>query len=262
LSIKGKSLLIYAYHSKGIIEKTTEVLLSELSNYFDDVVVSTDYGGIVDQKLPYTFLYFKNRGYDFGFFYNSLKKINLSKYDRIALINDSNVLAKNGTFKNIFEWSKKEKYDVWGLTDSIEKRPEVSKENAYHLQSHFLVFEKKAIPHLVSFFNDIEFEKNILSLRSNKDIRKKVILQCEYGISRYMLSKGLKIGAKWSVQNWSLVRGEAKNMHFWFWEDLIKDGYPVMKKKIYDGTWGTKKEGAEGWSKLPNYKNKWKYIII
>ena len=252
----NKSLLIFTHYNVGFIPKVVEDYIQELSTYVDDVVLSTNYKGFYD--LPYILFSTPNKGYDFGFFYKAFKQMKNKNYDRIVFANDSNMLV--GKFDKIFNWSLKNKMDVWALTDSDECRPESKINDCYHLQSHFLVFEKPSIPHLYKFFDDIKFEKNFLYPQEiDLDLRKKVIINCEFGIAQYMKSKGLRIGARWSVKNWKHMKGKEINMHFWKWEELIKDGYPLIKKKILSGVWDTPKKGAEGWPALPNPQNKWKY---
>ena len=252
----NKSLLIFAHYSTGYIPKQVEEYVGELSRHVDDVIISTNYKGFYD--LPYPLSTTPNEGYDFGLFYKVFKKVKNKNYDRIIFANDSNAVV--GKFDKIFDWSLQNQMDVWGLTDSEESRPETNREYCYHLQSHFLVFEKPSIPHLYAFFDDIKFEENFLnSQKTDLDLRKKVIINCEFGLSQYMISKRIKIGARWSVKKWKPMKNKKFNMHFWKWEELIKDGYPLMKKKILNGTWDTPQGGDEGWPALPNSQNKWKY---
>jgi hypothetical protein len=242
---KKASLLIFAHHSKGYISLNTEAYVKELSQYFTNVVFATTHSGFLD--LPYKIIRLSNKGYDFGLFYRTIKKIkNLERFERIVFANDSNSLV--GKFDNVFEWGSKTRLDMWGLTDSIQGHPKLknSLKYRYHVQSHFLVFEKKAIPHLFNFFDFIKFEKNIL--RTSKDLsklREEVILACEYGLSHFMSKQKLKIGAMYSVKNWKPIlgrrgqnkKGDLLNMHFHKWEELIKDGYPLIKNKIINGEW-------------------------
>jgi len=255
--ISSKSLLIFIHHSSGYIPKIVEKYIQELAIYVDDVILSTNYNGFYD--LPYSLFSTKNEGYDFGYFYKALQSVRNEKYDRIIFANDSNILVS--TFEKVFKWSRTCQFGVWGLTDSVEHQSEVHVHKRYHVQSHFLVFEKKAIPFLYNFFEAIRFEKNFLSKEgASPELRKRVIIKCEYGLTQYMKESNIKAGAMWSVKNWKPMKDKDINMHFWKWEELIKSGYPLMKKKIYDGTWDKSNNGPEGWPQLPNYGNRWKYI--
>jgi len=264
----NKSLLIFAHYSEGYIPKQVEEYIQELSRHVDDVVLSTNYTGFYD--LPYPLFSTPNEGYDFGFFYKVLKRVKNKNYDRIIFANDSNTLV--GKFDKIFNWSLENKMDVWGLTDSSEcwltdptpgkvlKKCKETDHNHYHLQTHFIVFEKRSIPHLYTFFDDIKFEKNFLyPVKPAENLRRKVITSCEFGLAQYMQSRGLSAGARWSVKHWKHMKGKEINMHFSKWEELIKDGYPLMKNKIVNGEWDDPQEGVEGWPALPNSQNKWKY---
>ena len=256
-----RSLLIFANHSKGFIPLTTETYLHELSKYFTDVVVATDY----KNYLPFRYRIFhcENLGYDFGKYFVSLKKIRPEDYDRIALVNDSNCLV--GTFEKVFSWAddnqKSEKpFDVWGLTDSVEGRPNIPHDKTYHIQSHFLVFEKNALKYLPGFFKKVGFGTKFMK-ESTAELRDYIIEHCEIGISQYFLELGFNLGAIWSVKNMSRkglftgvthlrTKDIAINLHLHMWERLIKNGYPLIKNKIMKGEWD---------QIIPDPKNKWKY---
>lgn len=220
--------------------------INSLKKYFDKVVLVTN-------KKPKNYegecLIFKNEGYDFGFFYKAINSLNLNLYNRIAFINNSNIVVKNRNLDNIFSW--KNNFDFWGITDSIEAPNGVNPKNSYHIQSHFLVFEKNAILFLKEFFKEINFER-FFNIHNTDLLRQSIINKCEIGISQFMIKKGLKIGSYFS---YSTIMNKYKkpnntNMHVWLWEELIREGYPLIKKKIVNGEWNF----------LPNLKNKNNYI--
>ena len=225
---KKKSLLIFALYSDGFIPLTVESYLKELNKYFTDVIVATNYSGYYD--LPYKHIFCKNEGYDFGMWYNVLQKIDVREYDKIALVNDSNSLV--GTFGKVFEWGATCGLDMWGVSDSVERTLTYRGKNSYHVQSFFMVFEKKSIRKLLPFFQYINFKKRFMK-KSTPELKQMIIDNCEIGLSQYLKSFGMKIGAKWSIDQknkpWS---GFKQNIHFWKWEELIKDGYPLIKNKI------------------------------
>ena len=247
-----KSLLIFPHYSYGFIPLSVESYLKELSPYFDETVVATNYIGYVD--LPYTFKSYKNEGYDFGLFYNALKECDLKHYDRIALVNDSNSLV--GKFDHIFKWAESSGLDMWGLTDSQQRHPNVRDIYSYHIQSHFLVFEKRAISLLPAFFKYIEFEKRLMK-ESTAELRNKIIINCEYGLSHFMKQSHLKIGSRYSITNWKPMKDKFLNMHVAYWEELIKSGYPLIKNKILRGEWDN-----IGVDSIPNPQNKCKYEVL
>jgi len=250
--MKNKTLLIFPLYAQGFIPLSTESYLKEISQYFSETIVTTNYRGYID--LPYTFRSYKNEGYDFGQFYKVLKSIDLNQYNRIALVNDSNSLV--GKFDKIFNWGNKSKLDIWGLTDSQQRHPQVKDIHSYHVQSHFLVFEKRALSLLPAFFNKIEFEKKFMK-ESNVELRSKIIVNCEYGLTYFMQQYNLKVGARYSIKNWKPMKNKFLNMHVTYWEELINDGYPLIKNKLLRGEWDN-----IGQDSIPNPKNKWKYMVL
>jgi len=222
--------------------------LNCIRKYFDKVILVTN-------EKPKNYadecLIFENEGYDFGFFYKAINKIDISNYSSIAFINNSNILVKNKNLDSIFSWSNKKSLDFWGITDSIECPPGIDPKKSYHIQSHFLVFENKSIPFIKEFFKHINFESFFKISNVNK-LRQSIINKCEIGITQYMISKGLNVGSyfQYNVILNKYKKSLRSNMHVWLWEELIHDGYPLMKKKIKSGEW----------SFLPNHKNKNKYI--
>lgn len=206
-----------------------------LKRYFNKVVLVTN-------MLPKNFndehLIFNNEGYDFGFFYKAINSINTSEYTTIAFINNSNVLAKNRNFDKIFKWAKERQLDFWGLTDSIEAPPGIKLGSSYHIQSHFLVFEKNAIPHILKFFKEINFER-FFTIKNESNLRQSIINECEIGITQYLKRNGLKIESyfKYNVLFDKYRKNKNLNMHVWLWEELILEGYPLIKKKILNNEW-------------------------
>jgi hypothetical protein len=225
-------------------------LIRDLQKQFTKVLVLTDKPSDIpnlDIKV------FDNEGYDFGFWYKGLKTFSLDEYDRIAFVNNSNVLLSGKSLNDIFEWASTQSYDMWGVTDSYEAPKGVLPSKSYHIQSHFLVFEKKAIPYILDFYKSVKFE-NILNIKEVGALRQSVINKCEIGISQYMLSKKLSIGSRYKADKFvskvSTRNYKKTNMHVWLWEELIKKGYPLVKKKII----------KEQWKFLPNLMNYKKYF--
>ena len=249
-----KSLLIFVSHSPGYIPLTVESYVKELSKYFTDTIMTTNLK--IHLELPYKIIYFPNRGYDHGPFYGVLESINIEKYDRIAFVNDSNSLV--GSFKEIFKWAETCKLDCWGLTDSVEQLPTNPRKNPYHIQSHFRVFEKKAINHLLPFFEKIKFQQKIMPMKMPQ-LREAVILWCEYGLTNYLVHHNLKVGARFPVKQWGApgdTFGHIKiiNPHLHKWEELIKMGYPLIKNKIIRGEWDSLIKQPENIKKYYEYK--------
>jgi len=232
-----RTLAIFVHYSeKDYIPEYVLTYIKELKKYFNDIILATNNRNITNifqiNKLDSVKCFlFKNEGYDFGLFYKSLHSTDLEIYDRISFINDSNILLKPLT--EVFKWGNNQNIDVWGLTDSYENVPNSKHIDSYHIQSHFLVFEKKSISSLLDFFDFIKFEEVFKLNLSKRELWLKIVEDCEIGISQYMLSKGLKIGAMYQCEDF-VKSGNYKsiNIHMKMWRELLQENYPLIKKKI------------------------------
>lgn len=225
-------------------------MINDIVNHFDKVVV------ISNKTFSFTgvdTLIMKNLGYDFGFFYRGLQEINLSEYSEITFINNSNVLLKNRSLGKFFEWVRATDSNFLGITDSHEAPRGIDKNKSYHIQSHLLVFKKSAIQKLNKFFKDINFE-SFFTVTNKSELRKRIINQCEIGLTQFMINANEKPTSWFKSKEFNpkYKRPINSNMHVYLWEELIKNGYPLMKKKIITGEWAPL---------LPNIKNKHKYLI-
>jgi hypothetical protein len=194
---------------------------------------------------------FENLGYDFGFFYQALQNIELGEYERIAFVNDSNEVVRLGSFNDIFEWANQEENELWGVTDA-DLNANGMLGRKYHIQSHFLVFEKKGIELLSSFFEDINFEEDYLV--SPKGLRNRIIKNCEIGLTQYFLKNGLKAKSYFSVNDAKcpnpMFLNCQLNVHVSKWKELVDSGYPLIKRKIISGYYS----GAlNNWKKHRDY---------
>ena len=176
-------------------------------------------------------------GYDFGKFYRILTSINLRKYSQIAFVNDSCILF--GDLKKLIERVNLKGIDVWALTDSYAGFKGYSKNDVYHLQSYFLVFKGIAIEYMYKYLANQDFDKNYNFKNSNrKELRIKVIVNCEIGLSEYLAKHGLTLCALFPVRKYVEVNNYTLNklnptVHLW--RNLISDGFPMIKKKIVNG---------------------------
>jgi len=248
-----KSLLIFVSYNSGYIPLTVESYIKELSKYFTDTIMTTNLEINID--LPYKIMRFANKGRDFGPLCGALRSIDIEEYDRIAFVNDSNSLV--GGFKNIFKWSETCGLDCWGLTDSVEQYPDNPRKDPYHIQSHFMVFEKKALRFLLPFFDKIQFRQKIIPMKM-PELREAVILSCEYGLTSYLKHHKLKVGARFPVKHWGppvkRVDLSKLNPHLHKWEELIKMGYPLIKNKIIRGEWNHLIKRPQSIEKYYEYK--------
>lgn len=240
--MEKKLCIFVSYSDNNYIPEYVKTYLKELRPNFDELILSTNQREISGLEMVKTTLnidiqQYENRGYDFGLFYNSLKTLDKNNYSEIWFVNDSNFLFKEGINK-VFEWSNNTEFDFGGLTNSYENIPNSRHRNSYHIQSHFLIFKKQAIELLDDFFEYVDFEKIMTDTTMTlKQIRMKIIEDCEIGLSQFLFSMGLTGEAMFDVKKYYNNNNYAfVNVHMVNWMDLINDGYPLIKKKLYLNT--------------------------
>ncbi|WP_194777188.1 rhamnan synthesis F family protein [Pararhodonellum marinum] len=255
--IKGKPKLCIFIHfgESPLIPIYVKTFLSELRNYFDELILVTNERRI-DSALEWLetdiqLMFVSNEGYDFGKFYQAIQTLDLNQYSQIACANDSNVLFN--TLKPIMDWGKSQRLDFWGLLDSYERPWFATHSQTYHIQSHFMVFEKKAIEKLTVFLEILDLEA-ILGEKDTKTLRQKVIDQWEIGLSQFFLGEGLTIGSFIDSIDFAKKHGikKAGNLSHSHFEKLIESGYPLIKKKVILGEKGIKRffKPQKDWEKL------------
>ena len=231
-----RSVCIFShYYDLNLIPYYVLIYIKELSRHFDELVLVTNDRPITNlMELPaegIKLIKVKNEGYDMGMFYKAFKTLDLSRYGTIACINDSNILI--GKLDFIFEWGNNRKADFWGWIDADIKPEYSTNEVNYHIQSHFMVFNKKAIDFLPAFFDTLDLP-DIFNRTDMKEVKRKVILEWEIGLSRFFISKGLSAT---SFIDHKKITGEfqveaSSNVSLKLYAQLIKKGIPFIKKKI------------------------------
>jgi lipopolysaccharide biosynthesis protein len=190
------------------------VYLKELKKHFTEVVLLSSSHGLSKESENYIkaeniqHLSLNNKGFDFGLWYHAFQQFDVSSYDKIALVNDSCVLFKS--LDDLMHWSVNNKADLQGIT--------FSESISTHIQSYFLILNKKAIELTKEYFNN----NGVLN-----DIND-VIRVYEIGLSTFMREKGLKMAAY--IDN-NGYKGEFSPYYQCLNYHLSK-GIPVIKKKI------------------------------
>lgn len=230
-----KSICFFLHFHPGVsVPLYVQYYVNELSHYFDEVRLVTNHRNkeiSSDGLNPNIRLqYEKNEGYDYGMFYKGFSSINPEAYHRIACVNDSNLLIK--PLNTFFEWNRLDEMDFCGLVDSDEAPWFSTHKNNYHIQSHFIVFNEKAIALLPNFFRNARPDK-LFQEKSLKQLRRKVINDWEIGISQYLINNGLLCASFYDSSR--LLRknnSKGKNVTHALYEELLAEGYPLLKKKI------------------------------
>lgn len=231
-----KSLGIFLhFNNSEYIPYYVLLYLRELTHHLDKVMLVTNERPINNEKeladKGIETLFVQNEGYDLGMFYKAFLSINPNDYHQIACINDSNILFNKLT--TIFAWGNSTALDFWGLIDSHEKPHFSTHEENYHIQSHFVVFNEKAITLLPTFFNSIDIQ-DLFNESNIKTLREKVIDQWEIGLTQFFMEQGLTCRSFINCKTFSemYLSGKNKNVGHKLYAELIHSGYPLVKKKV------------------------------
>jgi lipopolysaccharide biosynthesis protein len=259
-----KSLCVFVHFSNNpCIPLYVKIYVDEISKYFDQVILVTNERSAQAEasykKLNISKVFVKNEGYDLGMFYKVFQSINPEDYSQIACINDSNILFNE--LLPIFNWSKEHQSDFWGVIDSNQKPSFSTHKNNYHIQSHFIVFNRKAIQKLPEFFDSIIIQ-DIYDEKSSKSVRQEVIKKWEVGLSQYLINEGLTCKSYIDSQSYCqlYLSGKSTNVSLKLYPELIRSGFPLLKiKVITKGKWKDlfrtrsywknliKKHGSQSW---------------
>ena len=196
----NKACIFPHYFDLNYIPKYVCLYLKELSNYFDKIILVTN-KRFLENRLEIesdkiSILEVTNEGYDFGMFYKGYQIIKDQNFDAIACINDSNIIF--GSLKPIFDWAENINVDFWGLIDANIKPNFSTHEVNFHLGSEFLVFNKRAISLLNSYFNQLNIEE-IFNIKNPKLLKMRIINDWEIGVSQFFISNGLNCKAFISI---------------------------------------------------------------
>lgn len=235
--LKENSVCVFIHFSeKKWIPYYVRLYVNELSLYFSKIIFSVNANDKIINRANYRsnveIIEQENIGYDAGRFITVVKSLDIQFYSRIAFVNDSNYLI--GSLYGIFQWGNQSGYDLWGIMDSYQKPSYSINKVNYHIQSHFLVFEKETFPFLVNYINIIDINKCSLEM-SQHELRTYIINYWEIGLSQFLVGKDMKIGSFISSKSFTKRYLDCKKDMYLAMESpalLIKNGYPFLKKKV------------------------------
>ncbi|MGZ3884967.1 MAG: rhamnan synthesis F family protein [Bacteroidia bacterium] len=190
------------------------VFLKELKKYHNDVVLICSQPALSEESKRFLgdhniqLQTEANEGFDFGLWYKAFRKWDVSAYDRLSLVNDSCVLFR--PLDEFMKWSAQCPAGLQGMTLSEAVKP--------HVQSYFLVLDKKAIALAKAYFEQQGIKKNI----------GEVIRDYEIGLSSYLRSNDVALAA--FVDN-NGYKGEFAP-YFQCVDYHLSKGIPLIKKKI------------------------------
>lgn len=210
-----RSICFFASYFKGNkIPYYITVYLTELKKHFSEVVLLTSQNDLSIESIAFLkaenirLQIEENEGFDFGLWYKAFQKNEIDTYDQIALVNDSCILFK--PLNEFMNWSRSNNADLKGIT--------LSNAIALHIQSYFLMINKRAIPFAKEYFEKHKLLKNISD----------VIAVYEVGLSSFLISKDLRIDAFMDNNGYN---GEF-SPYYYCVDYHISKGIPVIKKKI------------------------------
>ncbi len=171
----------------------------------------------------------KNRGLDFGSWRAVLDPVKVNKKFRGVLLTNDSILGPLRNLDREFELIRKAGHSVVGMTESDEF--------SRHLQSYFLYFplEVFLIPRILNFWSGI---------RAICD-KGRIIREYEIGISSILRSNGVELNAIYPLEllterakqmgtdfefHERLAAGMPMNPVLHFWEILLTDDFPFVKK--------------------------------
>jgi len=210
-----KSICFYSsYFTQDYIPYYVKFYVEELEKHFTEIIFLTNERQLQESELTYlkqkkiTLKYVSNEGFDFGMWYKAFKEFPSLNYDRVALINDSCILFKPLT--EVFTWVNTNNFDYCGLVSSNSIN--------FHVQSYFIIINKNAIKSVYNYF----MQHGLIS------DYKKVILTYEIGLSAHLKKQNLSVAAMFT----SKKDIAAQNPSFLVIDDFIREGMPMIKKKI------------------------------
>ena len=214
LDFNGKRILLYSHYSEhDEVESYNYLTLENMDERFDYVIVLTNCPNKWKLAHPnyhkYHFLSynFKNDFRNYGVFIMQTAR-QLKAASQLCLMNDSFVIVDVSAFgRCVKQLCEPNTADFTGITSSYE--------NAYHLQSYFMVFNENSVSAILDYF-----ETHGLPTNHNA-----AILQYELGITAHLVKQGLvpfamvsnNVPLNTTCCKWSAVlqhTGIVKRQHF------------------------------------------------
>lgn len=214
-----KRIGLFAFYDKnGTADGLDLQYITAVDELLDYLIVIVN-GSVSDntmrnfEKIADNIVTRENVGFDAGAFRNLITNKSFydecCKYDELILFNNT-MFGPISPLTDIFEKMERSDNDFWGLKSNN------SNEYITHIQSYFYVFKKNV-------FSSMPFKQFWENL--NMDFTREEYLIAEYEIefTRYLADHGFK----WSVYNdkdFDVYRNPI---------ELIKDGFPLVKKRIF-----------------------------
>ena len=214
---KNRVCIFSHFDKNNIVNKYVLYYLSELSKVSDIIFVSTSEGLQNTDSLKLycrDIIVKENYGYDFGAWKSGLNLLGneLEDYEELILCNDS-MFGPFYELEPIFN-KMSNSYDVWSMTDNMQI--------AHHLQSFFVVYNKKAFQHKLfkDFWNNFKIYIDKQKLIEMNEIKfSEELLKC----------KDLRVGSYVEARELDSFL----NITHYYWDELLsKYKFPFIKKEL------------------------------
>lgn len=211
---ESKNICLFSSYFKGdSLPYYVRVYVKELRKHIQEVVLvnageldKESSGFLLENNIQFQTV--SNEGFDFGAWYKVFQKIDTSLYDQVFLVNDSCVLFRS--LDPFMNWAEKNSADVKGMTFSEAVTP--------HIQSYFMVLNKKAIALTTNYFKKHGIKKSM----------SEVISTYELGLNQLFVNNGLSLAS--FVDN-NGYKGEF-SPYYKCVDHHLQKGIPLIKKKI------------------------------
>jgi len=196
-----------ASHALSFVKKNIDVVLIINTENFDQPIKNIE-------SIPedVAICVRENKGFDFGAWSQVMNELNFDRVDRLYLVNDSIYGPLNDeSFSKLIDRVRNSKSDFLGLT--------FTNKYFFHLQSYFLVFDKRIL-NCDEFFI---FMKNIMQLPA-----KSMVTQFyEIRLTQFLKNLGFNCEPMYE-----LTDKKGSNIVYKFPRELVEVGFPYVKTRL------------------------------
>jgi len=196
-----------ASHIRSFVEKNIDVVLIINTENFDRPIKN-----IESIPAEVAICVRENKGFDFGAWSQVMSELDLNSVDRLYWVNDSIYGPLNDeSFNKLIDRVRNSKFDFIGLT--------FNNKYFYHLQSYFLVFNKRIL-NCDEFFVYI---KNIMQL----PVKSMVIEFYEVRLTQFLKNLGFNCESIYELKE-----KDGANIVYKFPRELVEAGFPYVKTRL------------------------------
>jgi hypothetical protein len=157
-----------------------------------------------------------NEGYDTAKWYHVTKQIKCQPGEYYCLMNDTCELIHS--FQPVFESYLKEGVNVYGLTDSYERK--------YHIQSYFRIFDSSSL----QFFNNYCEHYQFILKKNSKLIRETMINTFEVDFCKFLVDSQLTFSSFIKVDQLNINKNGNISIHYPYILKQLK--CPLIKRVV------------------------------